>query len=139
MFPVSDGCWSLPFPPSKIQPVSFPSKASCPSPLSFRPKYLLSVRVCVIRRPPPAVAFSSVVRPSEDSCITLRRVADQMPLYWCPFQRPVCRFAPPSPQPMRLVVLGLGVGGGAKETAPPAMVWSPSTHRQASPRIACLC
>ena len=28
---------------------------------------------------------------------------------------------------------------GRKETAPPAMVWSPSTRRQASSRIACLC
>ena len=39
------------------------------------------------------------------------------------------------PQPIRLVVLGLGVGvcGGAKETAPPAVVLSPSSRRQASP------
>ena len=42
------------------------------------------------------------------------------------------------PRPVRLVVLGLGVGGGAKETAPPAMVLSPSTCRQASPGLACL-
>ena len=34
---------------------------------------------------------------------------------------------------MRLVVLGLGVGGGAKETAPPAVVLSPLSRRQASP------
>ena len=40
---------------------------------------------------------------------------------------------------MRLVLLGLGVGGGAKEKAPPAIVWSPSTRRQASPGISCLC
>ena len=32
----------------------------------------------------------------------------------------------------------MGVSGGAKETAPPAMVWSPSTRRQASPGLACL-
>ena len=39
------------------------------------------------------------------------------------------------PQPIRLVVLGLGVGvcGGAKETAPPAVVLSPSSCRKASP------
>ena len=36
------------------------------------------------------------------------------------------------PLPIRLVVLGLGVGvcGGAKETAPPVMVLSPSSRRQ---------
>ena len=45
---------------------------------------------------------------------------------------------PPPPRPVRLVVLGLGVGGGAKETAPPAMVLSISSRRQASPGKACL-
>ena len=39
----------------------------------------------------------------------------------------------PPPRPVRLVVLGLGVGGGAKETDPPAVVLSPSLRRQASP------
>ena len=120
MFPVSDGCWSLPFPPSKIQPGSLPSKASCPYPLSFRPKCLLSVRFSVVSRPPSAVA-------------TLRWLP--ILLVSCPASRmQVC--TPPPPRPVRLVVLGLGVGGGAKETAPPAMVWSPSTRRQASPGIA---
>ena len=37
-------------------------------------------------------------------------------LYWFPVQRPICRLAPP-PTPVQLVVLGLGVGGRAKETA----------------------
>ena len=48
-------------------------------------------------------------------------------------------FAPPPPRPVRLVVLDLGVGGGAKETAPPAMVLSSLMRRHASPGIACLC
>ena len=39
---------------------------------------------------------------------------------------------------MRLVLLGSGVGGGEKETAPPAMVLSSLMHRQASPSGACL-
>ena len=34
--------WSLPFPPSKIQPSSLLYKTSCPSPLYFRPNCLLS-------------------------------------------------------------------------------------------------
>ena len=38
---------------------------------------------------------------------------------------------------MQLVVLGLGVGGGAKETAPPAMVLSPAS-RLPWPGNACL-
>ena len=37
------------------------------------------------------------------------------------------------PRPVRLVVLGLGVGGGEKKTAPPAVVLSPSFCWQASP------
>ena len=81
---------------------------------------LLSVCFCVVDRPPPAAAGhpSSVrwkirVHPSG-------WLPTKMPFSWCPVQRPVCRFAPP-PLPVRLVVLGLGVGGGAKETAPPAI------------------
>ena len=46
---------------------------------------------------------------------------------WFPVQRPNAGLYPP-PRPVRLVVLGLGVVGGAKETAPPVLVLSPSTR-----------
>ena len=52
---------SLPFPPSKIQPVSLFFSTSCPSPLSFRPNFLLSARFCIFSRPPPASGHSSSV------------------------------------------------------------------------------
>ena len=41
-------------------------------------------------------------------------------------------FAGLPPRPIRLVVRGSGVGGGAKETAPPAMALSSLTRQQAS-------
>ena len=41
--------------------------------------------------------WAFVVRPLEDSFTTLRLVSYQMPFSWCPVQRPVCRFAPTSP------------------------------------------
>ena len=54
--------WSLPFPPSKIQPGSLLSRTSCPSPLSFRPNCLIFTRFCVFSRPPPASGHPSSVR-----------------------------------------------------------------------------
>ena len=126
--------WSLPFPPSKIQPGYLLYRTSCPSPLSFRPSCLLSARFCVFSRPPPASGHPSSVRWKATNPPAKRSTNV---LSWFPVQRSICRFAPP-PQPVRLVVLGLGVGGGLKETAPPAMVLSPSTRWQASPGLACL-
>ena len=130
--PVRDVSGPLLFPPSKIHPGSLPSRESFLSPLSFLPFCLLSVHISLFSRPPPAASgpSSSVCRKSSD----LRLTADQCPLLFS-FPAAICRFSPP--QPMRLVVLGLGVGGGEKETAPPVMVWSPSTRRQATPGLAC--
>ena len=54
--------WSLPFPPSKIQPGSLLSRTSCLSSLSFCPNCLLSARFCVFSRPPPASGHPSSVR-----------------------------------------------------------------------------
>ena len=122
-------------PPSKIHLGSLPARASFPYPISFLPFCLLSVHISVFSRPPPAASghSSSVRRKSTNPPAA---TADQCPLLVsCPaVHMQVCT----PPQPVRLVVLGLGVGGGAKETAPPAMVWSPSTCRQASPGLACL-
>ena len=114
--------WSLPFPPLQYSPVFLPFRAF-PSPLSFRPFCLLSVHKRVFSRPPPAASGpSSFVRRMST---TNRLTADQS-LSWFPVQRSKMQVCTP-PRPVRLVVLGLGVGGGAKETAPPAMVLSPST------------
>ena len=64
---------------------------------------------------------SPIVRPSES--YQPSGFGRPMPSSGFPTQRPICRFASP-PQPVRLVVLGLGVGGGAKESAPPAVALS---------------
>ena len=96
---------------------------------------LLYVRFCAGVRPLPSASGhpSSFRRKSS----ALRLTADQFPLLVsCPASHKAVLHPPP--RPVRLVVLGLGVGGGAKETAPPAMVWSPLTRRQASPGLACL-
>ena len=110
-----------------------------PSPLYFSPICLLSARFCLFSRPPP-VSIPHIVRPP----LSVRRKAinppasvDQCLLLVSFPSVPYAGLHPP--RPVRLVVLGLGVGGGAKETAPPAMVLSPSTRRQASPgQVACL-
>ena len=49
--------------------------------------FLLSVRFCVVVRPPPAASGhpSSVRRKSTTLWVT----ADQMPFSWCPVQRPI--------------------------------------------------
>ena len=77
---------------------------------------------------------SPIVRPSER--YQPSGFSRQMASSGFPTHRLICRFVPP-PRPVRLVVLGLGVGGGAKETAPPAMVLSLSS-RLSSPGKACL-
>ena len=115
--------WSLPFPPLQDSSgLLSPSVTSFPSSLSFLPICLLSARFCLFSRPPP-VSIPHIVRPpssvrqkytnpptSADQCLLL-----------VSFPRvPYAGFHPPRPE--RLVVLGLGVGGGAKETTPPAMV-----------------
>ena len=133
--PVRDGSGPLLSPPSKIHPGSFPFRVSFPYPLSFLPFYLLSVYISVFSRPPPAASdttssfrWKAINPPSA--------TADQCPLLVsCPAAH-MQVFTPP--QPVQLVVLRLGVGGGAKETAPPSMVWIPLTRRQATPGLACL-
>ena len=123
------------FPPSKIRPGALLSRTSCPSPLFFRPFPLLSVHNRVFSRPPPVSGPphrpSPIVRPpaSYQPSGSGRPMASS----GSPAQRPICRLAP-RPRPIRRVVLGLGVRvcGGAKETAPPAVVLIPSSRRQAS-------
>ena len=83
--------------------------------------------------PPPSSVWSP------PSSVRRRATNPLAPVDQCPLlvPRPSVPYAGlhPPPRPIRLVVLGLGVGvgGGAKETAPPAVVLSPSSRRQASP------
>ena len=92
------------------------------------------LRSFMCSRPSPSRSvWSPVILPSE----VFSPPADGRPMSSPGVLSSVCRFAPP-PRPVRLVVRGLGVGGGAKDTAPPAMVWSPLTRWQASPGITCL-
>ena len=113
--PVRDGSGPLLPPPSKIHPGSLPSWASFPSPTYFLPFCLLSVHISIFSRPPPAASGpSSSVRRKYSS---LRMTADQCPLLVsCPAAHNAGLHPP---RPVRLVVLGLGVGGGTKETVPP--------------------
>ena len=126
-----------PYPPYKIQPGSLPSSAFFPVSSLFLPiASSLSVSVqsadylqqrLVTRRPyVGSLQTSADCRPKCPLLVS------------CPASR--MRFCtPPSPsRPVRLVVLGLGVGRGAKETATPAMVLSSSRRQQAWPGIACL-
>ena len=134
MYSLPGWFWSLPFPPLQDSPGFLPFRAF-PSPLSFRPFCLLSVHKCLFSRPPPVSGPphrpSPIVHPPES--YQPSGSGRPMSSSGFPTQRPICRFAPPPPRPVRLVVLGLGVGGGAKETAPPAVVLSPSSRWQASP------
>ena len=131
MFPVRDDFGSFLFPPlqdssgclalQNILPVSslllsFPSS---PSITRIQPP-LFSVWY-----PPSSVRRRATNPPAP---------ADQCPLLVPRTSVPYAGLHPP-PRPIRLVVLGLGVGvcGGEKETAPPAVVLSPSSRRQASP------
>ena len=131
-FPVKQLFWSSPppSPPSNIRPVSLPCTFR-PYPLSFL--FLFPpLRPCLFSRPSPSSSVWSLgVRPEE----VYNPPADGRPnvLSWFPVQIHVWRFV--TPPPVRLVVLGLGVGGGAKETEPPAMVLSSSTRRKASLNI----
>ena len=54
---VRDGSGPLLYPPSNIHPGSLPSRASFPSPLSFRPFCLLSVHIRVFSRPYLAASY----------------------------------------------------------------------------------
>ena len=70
-------------------------------------------------------------RPSVGELPTLRLRPTNV-LFWFPDPASHMQVCTP-PRSVRLVVLGLGVVGGAKETAPPTVVLSPSSRRQASP------
>ena len=124
--------WSLPFSPSNIPPGSLIYRTSFPSPLSFRPKCLLSARFCVFIRPPPASGQPSSVRWKATNPPAKQPTKCPLLVSCTASHMQVCT----PPRPERLVVLGLGVGGGEKETAPPVMVLSPSTRRQATPGLA---
>ena len=127
--------WSLLFP--SLQDSSgflAPSGTSCLSPLSFLPICPLSAHFCVFRQLSSSVwsPQSSVPhRPSAGELPTLR-LWPTNGLFWFPNPASHMQVCTP-PLPIRLVVLGLGVGGGEKETEPPAVVLSPSSRRQASP------
>ena len=106
-----------PYPPLQDSPVFL--ALQCISPIfSLLSSYcLLSVRFCVVDCPPQK---RLVTRPS---------VGSLQPSSWLLTKCPpdVLSSVPyeglrPPPRPVRMVVLGLGVGGGAKETAPPAMI-----------------
>ena len=121
-----------PFPPLQDSPGFLALQGIFPVSSLLSSNCLLSVRFCVAGRPPPAASghLSSFRRKSS----ALRLTTDQCPLLVsCPAYAGLH-----PPRPVRLVVLGLGMGGGVKETAPPAMVWSPSMRRQATPGLACL-
>ena len=135
MFPVSDGSTPPPFPPPRF------TRVPCPPGNLSRILYhffkLPPLRPCLCSRPSPSSSiWSPVVRLSE----VFSPLADGRPISSPRVlsSAPLCTFAPP-PRPVRLVVLGLGVGGGSKEMAPPAVVWSPLTRQQASPGLAYQC
>ena len=93
----------IPCPPSPLSP----PLASSPS--VFRLFSVSPVAPMVIRCPPVLL--------NGGRCHASPGVLDSVPM-----------FGGLPPRPVRLVVLGSGVGGGAKDTAPPAMVLSPSTR-----------
>ena len=122
-FSVNRWFGSPPSPPSKIHPGSLPS-AIFPHPLSFPPiassPYVFVQSAVHLQQP----RWSPVIRPSE---VYIPPVDFRpMPCSWFPVQRrmKVC----PPPRPVRLVVLGSGVGGAVYDTAPPVMVLSFSTR-----------
>ena len=130
--PIRDVSGPLPFPHSKNHLGSLPSRTSFPSRLFFLPFCLLSVHISLFSRPPPPASI-----PSSSVCwksSALRLTDNKCPLLFsCPAAHmQVCT----PPRHVRLLVLALGVGGEAKETAPPAMVWILSTRRQATPGLA---
>ena len=85
---------------------------------------------CLFSRPSTSSSvWSPVVRPSEVYSPPADCVPNALLLVSCPESR--MKVSPP--QHVRLVIIGSGVGGGSKETAPPAMVLSSSTLRHALP------
>ena len=120
MFPVVM-VWSLPFPPSKIHPGSLLYKHLA---------RLLSLFVLSASSPPVSVYSADLLQclvPHRPSPIVLPSESYQPSGYrptnvfiWFPDPASHLQVCTP-PQPMRLVVLSLGVGVGGKETAPPAM------------------
>ena len=134
MFPVDDDVVPSFPPPSIFIRAPCSKKTSCPSPLYFLPICPLSARFCVFSRlsssvcsPPSSVPH----RPSVGELPTLRLRPTNF-LFWFPDPASHMQVFSP-PRPVRLVVLGLGVGGGAKEMAPPVVVLSLLSSRQASP------
>ena len=133
MFPVRDDFWFLPFPPLRdssgclalqnILPVS--SLLSSLFLPSVHNAYSAAPLQCLV---PPIVCPPSSVRRRATNPLA---PADQCPLLVPRPSVPYAGLHPP--RLVRLVLLGLGVGGGPKETAPPAVVLSPSSCRQASP------
>ena len=87
-------------------------------PLSFLPIFLLSSRLCLFNRP-PAVSIPHIVRPPSYVCQKANNPptpSDQCLLLFSFPSVPYAGLHPPPPRPVWLMVLGLGVGGGAKET-----------------------
>ena len=125
--------WSLPFPPLQGSSGFFDLQhlarllsllvlsASSP-PISV---YSADLLQCLVPHRP-----SPIVRPSESYQPSVYRPTNV--LFWFTDPASHTQVCTP-PRPVRLVVLGLGVGGGAKETAPPAVVLSLSSRRQALP------
>ena len=113
-----------PYPPFKIHPGSLPSSAFLTVSSLFLP-IASSLSVSILsavhlqQRLSPVACASEVYNPPADC------QQNALLLVSCPASR--MRVCTP-PRPVRLVVLGLGVGGGAKDTAPPAMLLSSSTH-----------
>ena len=120
MYSLPGWFWSLRFFPLQESPGFLPFRAF-PSPLSFRPFSLLSFHKRVFNRPLPVSGTphrpSPIVRPPASYQPSGSGRPMSSPNF--PTQRPICRLAPP-PRPIRLVVLGLGVGvcGGAKGDGP---------------------
>ena len=104
--------------------------------LSFRP-FSSSLSINTYSAAPLQCLVPPIVRPP--SSVRRRATNPPAPANQCPLlvSRPSVPYAGlhSPPRPIRLVVLGLGVGvcGGATETAPPTVVLSPSSRRQASP------
>ena len=121
MYSLPGWFWSLPFSPLQESPGFLPSRAFL-SPLSFRSFCLLSVHKRVFSRPPPVSGpppSSVPPRPSAGELLPLRLRPTNV-LFW--FPDPASHMQDCTlPRPIRLVVLGLGVGvcGGAKGDGAP--------------------
>ena len=102
-------------PPSLPPPISPPSSlssANLPARISLFPPLSSSPSVCLY---PPSARMTDLMAAGVSPSVP---TFDGLP-----------------PRPMQLVVLGLGVGGGAQETAPPVMDLSSLTRRQASSNV----